>query len=114
MMTERIAFDRPVVGEVTLSQVVKRIPAKARRTGSSVEARYVEGVKYAGELDYVTIALNNVWGGKAGHNGRVDSYERVGYHTGGDDFILGLLAGGCPVYCAWDGDSGLEWKRVVL
>jgi hypothetical protein len=77
------------------------------------QARYDEGIEYGDKCDYVTIGLRNVWGAKAG-NADISSYERIGYHAGSADFILGVLATACPVYVAWDDGDGYHWSRVTL
>ena len=59
---------------------------------------FAKGVGYADEMEYVSIPVNNVWGGRAKDGGSVSSYEKVGYHAGSVDFIVGVLCGGCPVY----------------
>ena len=55
------------------------------------------GVKAAGEMESVSIAVNNVWGGRAKNGGSVQSYEKIGYHAGSTDFIRGVLSTSCPV-----------------
>jgi len=74
------------------------------------QAAYDKGVAYADEMVYLAIAANNVWSGQASNGGYVSSYEKIGYHAGSVDFIIGAMAGGCPVYAYHDGG----WHRVVL
>ena len=114
MPVVREVFDGEVVGTVTIKQVADRISVEnryfANRNG---QAGYDRGLKDAGEMDYVTISLNNVWGGRAG-GGSVQSYERIGYHSGSVDWLLAMVTEQCPVYCAWDTGNGYEWRRVEL
>jgi hypothetical protein len=109
----RIKFDMAVVGDVTLEEVVSRIPVGCRYDNGNNQERYEDGTDCGNRYDYVTIGLNNVWGANEG-NASITSYEKVGYHAGSADFILGVLAAGCPVYVAWEGSTLYEWRRVVL
>jgi len=102
-----------VVGDVALETIVRRRkPVWGRLELSPLErdANYARGVNYAGEMEYIAIAVNNVWGGRAKDGGSVTSYEAIGYHAGADRMILGAIESGCAVfaYC----DDG--WRRVTL
>jgi hypothetical protein len=65
-------------------------------------ANFKRGEDLGDEADYVTISVNNVWGGRTthalGYTGHISSYERIGYHSGSNDFIAGVLRSGCPVF----------------
>ncbi len=64
---------------------------------SRKNAHFNRGVETADEMESVTIAVNNVWGGRLKNGGSSQSYEKIGYHAGSTDFIRGVLAAGCPV-----------------
>ena len=75
------------------------------------DANFARGVDVADEMESVTIAVNNVWGGTSKNGGSVTSYEKIGYHAGSIDFIKGVLSTGCPVKvfrCGGDGISTFE------
>ena len=71
------------------------------------------GREMAGRMEYVTIAVNNVWGGRSKDRGSVSSYEKIGYHSGSVDFIVGVVSTGCPVYVYRDGPNGLTKYSLV-
>ena len=58
---------------------------------------FERGQKTGAEMEYVSIAVNNVWGGLTKSGGHVASYEKLGYHTGSLEFIRGVFAVGCRV-----------------
>ena len=72
-------------------------------------ARYTDGKEQGRCADYITIAINNVWGGydtRSGYPGSISSYECIGRHSGSVDFITGVLDSGCPVYVYRAEDDG--------
>lgn len=60
-------------------------------------AHYARGLSQGNEMESITIAVNNVWGGRAKDGASVQSYEKIGYHAGSTDYIRGVLSSGCPV-----------------
>ena len=75
---------------------------------------FARGVATAFKMEYITIAVNNVWGGRSKDSGSVSSYEKIGYHSGSTDFIRGVLYAGCPVKVYRYGDGGLvEFNLTV-
>ena len=74
---------------------------------------FTRGVEAGESMEYVAIAVNNVWGGRAKDGGCVSSYEKIGYHTGSTDFIRGVLSTGCPVKVYRYGDTGLVEFELV-
>jgi len=60
-------------------------------------SNYDRGLKTGNEMKEVTIALNNVWGGRSKDGGHVSSYEKIGHHAGSVEFLDGVLASGYPV-----------------
>jgi len=114
MLAVRKKFAGLVVGAVTISQVAERISPENRYfAGRGGEEGRARGAKDAGEYDYVTISLGNVWGASAG-NASVQSYEKIGYHAGSIGWLNGIVSDGCPAYVAWSVPGGYEWRRVVL
>lgn len=61
------------------------------------DTHFERGVKTGESMEYVAIAVNNVWGGRSKDGAGVSSYEKIGYHAGSVDFIKGVLSTGCPV-----------------
>jgi len=104
-------------GVVTIEQVVAR--ERFCLTGAVMpvgrdSAHYEEGRNYAGFMEYVTISVNNVWGGYTKDGGSLQSYEKIGYHRGSADFLAGMVDAGCPVYVAWiDDNDCIVWKVVT-
>jgi len=97
----RETFDRPVVGVMSLGEVV------ARRKGAMGGAvmpitragkRYADGKDYANQLAYMTLSDSNCWSGPTNNGGWCSSYECIGYHSGSVDFLAGALDAGCAVY----------------
>ena len=77
----------------------------------SGDDHFARGVEVAGEMESMSIAVNNVWGGRLKNGGSSQSYERIGYHAGSTDFIRGVLSAGCPVSvfrCGGDGITVYE------
>ena len=58
---------------------------------------FERGQKTGAEMSVVTIAINNVWGGRTKTGGHVSSYEKIGYHAGSVEFIQGVLDAGCKI-----------------
>lgn len=81
---------------------------------SCLNEHYERGVDYGRKMEYITIALNNVWSGRSKECASVTSYEKIGYHTGSVDFVIGLLSTDCPIYVYRNGDGGeLEKYRLI-
>lgn len=80
--------------------------------------RYEEGLQTAEEYEYVTIAINGVWGGRKKDGASVGSYEKLGFHACTADFLQGILESGVQVIdyrvkngyhscsCGWYGLEG--------
>jgi hypothetical protein len=60
-------------------------------------------------MEYITITGNNVWGGWSKSGGSVQSYEKIGYHTGSGTWLGGAVSAGCPVYCYCEDG----WRQVI-
>lgn len=71
------------------------------------------GLETGKGLKYATIALNGVWGGVSKSGGSVSSYEKIGYHAGTIDFLLGLFDSGCPIFVYVKRGGKLQKLRVV-
>jgi hypothetical protein len=76
--------------------------------GDLKNAHYMRGMFAGDEMESVTIAVNNVWGGRGKDGASVQSYEKIGYHAGSTDFIRGVLAAGCPVRVFRAGGDGIS------
>ena len=103
-------FDRPVVGTVTVDEILSRArPVWVGATCNNKE-HFNRGIASADDMDYLTISINNVWGGRASNGASIQSYERIGYHNGSDCWLAGALSSGCPIYaCCEDG-----WRKVTF
>jgi hypothetical protein len=110
-------WDQPIVGTVTLREIVGRV----RPVGGApcpyrcdTCANYARGNDIADEMKYVAIAVNNCWGGRSKSEGEASSYERIGYHNGSECMIRAVIHSDCPVYAACDGPDGrIEWREVI-
>ena len=81
---------------------------------SSRPADFERGVETAGKMECITIAVNNVWGGRSKDGASVSSYEKIGYHAGSIDFIKGALSVGCPVRAyRWRYGGLMEFEVVA-
>ena len=103
-------FDRPVVGEIRGWEIIGRVSPVIPGAAVGVQKHYDRGREDAGGMDYITISGNNVWGGRSKSGGSVQSYEKIGYHTGAADWLVGALTTDCPVY-AFCEDG---WREVTL
>ena len=113
-------WDRPIVGTMTFDEVLaRRRPVTCSCNGCKdsrelrdkfLDPHYARGVSIAGEMGFVTLSASNCWGGRSKDGGSVSAYECIGYHTGADRMLLGVLESGCPVYAY--GDDG--WRQVCL
>lgn len=56
------------------------------------------GIQIGNEHEYITIAVNNVWGGRTKDDGQTQSYEKIGYHSGTYDFLKGLCDSNVTIY----------------
>jgi hypothetical protein len=86
----------------TVVAAVRGFPTEAKMHAK----RFADGLDYAEEMESVTIATNNVWGGRAKNGASVSSYEKIGYHAGSEAFLRGLVFAGCPVCVYRDSDDG--------
>ncbi len=75
--------------------------------------RRADGIETGNCSDYVSIGTNNVWGALGKDDSRTSSVERIGYHTGSVDFIIGVLSTDCPVYVYRQVGKELTKKRLV-
>lgn len=91
---------------LTLAQLLRD---QYYKTGRRDGQHYARGIKAGREHNGVTVADNNVWGGQTRDGGCTSSYEKIGYHAGSVDFILGVLDSGCPVRAYYDG----QWYTLV-
>lgn len=111
----RTKFNPMVVGTLTVEQVVSRERSVMSGKVMPIDRtsdKYAEGIKYANEMEYMTISVNNVWGGATVNGGFVSSYEKIGYHTGSADWFAGVVASGCPVFVAGFENDKLTWRKV--
>ena len=70
---------------------------------------FERGEKTGRDMVQVSIAVNNVWGGRSRSGGSVSSYEKLGYHTGSLEFIRGVFSVGCRVVkYSWVGGKIVE------
>ena len=76
--------------------------------------QFKRGEDQGDEADYITISCNNVWGGSIhrrsgsnAYNCSISSYERIGYHSGTNYFMAGILRSGCPVFVYHAGDDNV-------
>jgi hypothetical protein len=108
-----------VVGVVSLEWVLKRATNVLTGTFMQVpplhcddNSNFKRGEELGG-ADYVTISVNNVWGGCTTSMvfddcvGHISSCERIGYHSGSADFMAGVLRSGCPVFVYHAGDDNI-------
>lgn len=98
---------------ISLADLVERCPV-SHDSRDDLSA-FDRGVETGNDMEYVTIATNNVWGGRTKSGGSVTSYEKIGYHAGTSGFMLGVLSTGCTVRVAtadWTGD--LVWRRLAV
>jgi len=75
---------------------------------------FERGQKTGAEMEVVTIAINNVWGGRTKDGGHVASYEKIGYHAGSVEFIRGVLDAGCKIVKYFVGSDGKIQEHAVL
>jgi len=67
-------------------------------------SNFERGEKTGRDMVEVSIAVNNVWGGRSKAGASVSSYEKLGYHAGSLEFIRGVFSVGCPVVkYSWEG-----------
>lgn len=99
-----------VIGKKNYRCILRRVGRVCSYLVFRDSAGYARGVKTAEEMDYVAIAINNVWSGNIKSGGRCFSYERVGISDDSVEFLTGLLSANCPVYARFsDG-----WYQIVL
>ncbi|MHC4705124.1 MAG: hypothetical protein ACYTFQ_31630 [Planctomycetota bacterium] len=90
----------PVVenaAKITLAEVLGVDHVSTDPADYADSAAFKRGADYARMMEYISIAVNNVWGGRAVNGGCVSSYEKIGYHAGSVDFIVGALSAGCQI-----------------
>ncbi len=99
-------------GTITLADLVER--CRASFDSRDDLSAFDRGVDTGNDLEYMTIAENNVWGGRTKSGGSVTSYEKIGYHTATSGFMLGVLSTGCEVRVATaDSNGHLVWRDLV-
>jgi len=87
--------------DMTIAELIDGYDGYSSHDG---QAHFDRGVGTAGDMERISIAVNNVWSGRSKDGASVSSYEKIGYHAGSVDFIRGVLAADCPVYVyRWDG-----------
>lgn len=70
-----------------MSQMDQYIPAN--KIQDVLASHYERGQRTASECVYITISVNNVWGGRTKDGGALYSYEKIGYHSGSVEFLRG-------------------------
>jgi len=81
-------------------------------TVEGIEERRADGIKTGNKFDYVSISVNNVWSASK-PGSQCCSCEKIGYHRGSVDFILGVLSTGCTVYVYREVDGEVTKKLLV-
>jgi hypothetical protein len=104
-----------IEGVVSLEAVLKR--ARNVLTGEVMSVppvsadgeHFKRGEDQGDEADYITLSVDNVWGGQTTSRwgvGHISSYERIGYHSGSAHFMAGVLRSGCPTF-VYHADGGV-------
>ena len=63
-----------------------------------------------------TVAINRVWGARwkeKNISASISSYEKIGYHTGSEEFYKGVLSTGCRVVEYVEDENGKIVARLV-
>jgi len=73
---------------------------------------YQRGIRTGNECVCITISLHDVWSGEGKNGASIQSYERIGYHTGSIDFLSGVLSTDCEVFRFVKTADGVEKIRI--
>lgn len=76
------------------------------------QSHYQRGLETGKKCEEIVIAVNGVWNGRTKDGGALHSYEKIGYHAGTEEFLRGIFASECPVYCCYFADGDLVRRRV--
>jgi hypothetical protein len=59
--------------------------------------QYDKGREIGAQAEYVSIAVNGVWGAKMKDGGSLQSYEKIGYHAGTEHLLRGFTDSGVQI-----------------
>lgn len=77
----------------------------------SDQEQYAEGLRLGAEMEYISISINGVWGGRTKDGASIQSYEKIGYHRSTGALMRGFLDSGVAVFVyRYDGSCLTEYK----
>ncbi len=93
--------------KIEISKYVSPLAVLLDKPEAYKAERFEEAKKYVGEGMELHVSSRGVWSGRFKEPRSVQSYERIGYHSGAEWLLEGfLLAGGKAFFHGFDGIEG--------